>query len=363
TLSVEEINSPEPGDNEIVLSVKAASLNFFDTLIIERKYQYRPELPFSPAAEVSGVVKSAGANVTRFKPGDRAMAYLGWGGAREEVAVDENKAVAIPDAIDHPSASGLTVTYGTTLHALRDRADLRPGETLAILGASGGVGQAAIEIGKTMGARVIACASSDDKLEFCAQLGADELVNYANTDLKEALKQLSGGKGIDCIYDPVGGDFTEPAFRAMGWGGRYLVIGFAAGAIPKLPLNLVLLKGCQVVGVFWGEHVAREPDKHRANMQTLLDWCAAGKIRPHIHKTYSLEETVEALQAIARREINRKFTSVLIFVGYNLIFGFTQTGIDNAAHLGGFATGLLMGALLIWSQPAPGGLSRRPRYA
>ena len=200
----------------------------------------------------------------------------------------------------------MTVTYGTTLHALKNRANLQRGETLAVLGASGGVGQAAVEIGKVMGARVIACASSEDKLEFCRELGADDTINYAETDLKNALKEATGGKGVDVVYDPVGGDLAELALRATGWNGRFLVIGFASGTIPKLPLNLVLLKGCQVVGVFWGDHVEREPDIHRENMTTLLNWCRDGKIKPHIYKTYQMAETVEALNDLAARRVMGK---------------------------------------------------------
>ncbi len=305
-LSISDVRSPEPGPGEVVISVKAAGLNFFDTLIIEGKYQFRPDFPFSPSAEASGIVKSVGEGVDTVKPGDRVMAYSIWGAACEEFAVRASKVVKIPDTVRFEEAAGLTVTYGTTLHALRDRANMQPGETLAVLGASGGVGQAAIEIGKVMGARVIACASSEDKLDFCRSLGADETINYADTDLKTALKDITGGKGVDVVYDAVGGDFSEPALRATAWNGRFLVIGFAAGEIPKIPLNLVLLKGCQVVGVFWGDHTEREPDKHRANMETLVKWCDEGKIKPHIHGTYALEQTAEALGAIARREVRGK---------------------------------------------------------
>ncbi len=302
-LVIKQIEKPSPAAGEVVIAVKAASLNFFDTLIIEGKYQYRPELPFSPGAEIAGNVETIGDGVSGLAPGDRVMAYLGWGGVREQVVAAAKRTVKIPDGISDATAAGLTVTYGTTLHALKDRADLKPGETLAVLGASGGVGQAAIEIGKVMGARVIACASSEDKLQFCRRLGADDTVNYGNTDLKDALKEMTGGKGVDVVYDPVGGEFAEQSLRATGWNGRFLVIGFASGEIPKLPLNLVLLKGCQVIGVFWGDHTQREPDKHRANMQTLLEWCRDGKIKPHIYKTYALEQTAEALSDLAERKV------------------------------------------------------------
>jgi NADPH2:quinone reductase len=311
TLVVDDIADPEPGPGEVVLAVKAVGLNFFDTLIIEGKYQYKPDLPFSPGAEIAGVVSAVGRHVSGFAEGDRVMTHLFWGGCREAIAVAAEKVVPMPEGIGFEAAAGLTVTYGTTLHALRDRAHLKPGETLVVLGAAGGVGQAAIEIGKVMGAKVIACASSDEKLEFCRRIGADEIVNYTSQDLKLALKELSGGKGIDVVYDPVGGDLSEQALRALGWNGRLLVIGFAAGDIPRIPLNLVLLKGCQIVGVFWGDHVRREPERHRTNMATLLNWCAAGKIAPHVHRTYTLDETPAALQAIARREVIGKAVVVM----------------------------------------------------
>ena len=311
SLSVEEVAEPAPGPGEVVVTVKAAGLNFLDTLIIEGKYQYKPDRPFSPGAEIAGVVSRLGRHVTGFAEGDRVMAYLAWGGCREKVAVAADSVIPLPPGIGFEAAAGLTVTYGTTIHALRDRARMKPGETLVVLGAAGGVGQAAIEIGKVLGARVIACASSDEKLDFCRRLGADETVNYTQRDLKLALRELTDGKGVDVVYDPVGGDLTEPALRALAWNGRLLVIGFAAGDIPRIPLNLVLLKGCQIVGVFWGEHARREPERHRTNMAALLNWCAAGRITPHVHRTYRLEETPAALQAIARREVIGKAIVVL----------------------------------------------------
>lgn len=306
TLQVADIESPVAGPGEVVVAVRAAGLNFFDTLIIENKYQYKPELPFSPGAEIAGEISSLGDGVEGFRIGDRVMTCTGWGGARAEMAVPHETLIKMPDELEFVVAAGLIVTYGTSLHALKDRANMQPGETLAVLGASGGVGQAAVEIGKAMGARVIACASSDDKLEFCRTLGADETVNYAREDIKTRLKELTGGKGVDVIYDPVGADLAEPALRAIGWNGRFLVVGFAGGGIPKIPLNLALLKGCQIVGVFWGDHVVREPERHRANMAQLLDWAVAGKIKPHIHKVYPLAETSDALMAIARREVRGK---------------------------------------------------------
>ena len=306
TLELADIESPVAGPGEVVVAVRAAGLNFFDTLIIQNKYQFKPDLPFSPGAEIAGEVMSLGDGVEGIQVGDRVMAYSVWGGVRAEIAISQDAVIAMPDGLDFVTAAGLIVTYGTSLHALQDRADLQPGETLAVLGASGGVGQAAVEIGKAMGARVIACASSDDKLEFCRTLGADEMLNYTNEDLKTRLKELTDGKGVDVIYDPVGADLAEPALRAIGWKGRFLVVGFAGGGIPKIPLNLALLKGCQIVGVFWGDHLVREPDRHRANMAQLLDWVVEGKIKPHIHKVYPLEETADALLAIARREVRGK---------------------------------------------------------
>ncbi len=311
-LVVEDLPSPVAGPDEAVVAVKAAGLNFFDTLIIEGKYQYKPDPPFSPAAEFAGVVKSAGSEVRQVKPGDRVMGFCGWGAAREEVAVPAGALAAMPPSISFEEAAGLIVTYGTTFHALHDRAQLRPSETLAVLGASGGVGQAAIELGKAMGARVIACASSEDKLAVCRSLGADEVVNYAKVELRDALKRLTDGRGVDVVYDPVGGTLSEAALRATGWDGRFLVIGFASGTIPKIPLNLVLLKGCALVGVFWGDHVAREPDKHRSNMAKLAELCGSGRIRPRIDRVFPLEEAAAALGVLSRREARGK---VILSVG------------------------------------------------
>ncbi|CAN5153670.1 NADPH:quinone oxidoreductase family protein [soil metagenome] len=306
TLILEDIEPPVAGPDEAVVAITAAALNFYDTLIIAGKYQTKPPLPFSPCGEFAGVVESVGARVTSVKPGERVMAYTAWNGAREKIAVAAHLLARVPDGLPDEVAAGLSVTYGTSLHALRDRGRLQGGETVAILGAAGGVGQAAIEIAKAMGARVIACASSDEKLAFCRSLGADNLINYTRDDLKTALKDLTGGNGVDVLYDPVGGDLAEPALRAMAWGGRYLVVGFAGGTIPRPPLNLVLLKGCALVGVFWGAHTAKEPARHRANMDQLLAWAAAGTIKPHIDKIYPLEEISAALGAIARREVKGK---------------------------------------------------------
>lgn len=305
-LSIETIPDPSAGPGEAVVRVESAALNFFDTLIIAGKYQTKPAMPFSPAAEFAGVVTAIGTGVTSVRPGDRVLAYVGYGAARETVVVKAEQLVPIPDGLDFDRAAGLAVTYGTTLHALKDRARLRPGETVAVLGASGGTGLAAVEIGKLMGARVIACASSDDKLNFAKQHGADDGINYAGDDLKEALRRVTGGAGADVIYDPVGGPYAEPALRAIAWQGRFLVVGFAAGEIPKIPLNLALLKGCDIVGVFWGAFVERDPSGHRANMRQILEWTAAGRLSSHVHASYPLSEAAAALKAIAARQVMGK---------------------------------------------------------
>jgi NADPH2:quinone reductase len=305
-LELAELPDPVAAPGEAVVRVKAASLNFFDTLIIAGKYQYKPALPFSPAAEFAGTVESSGPGVTSFTAGDRVIGYMTYGAAREKVAISAGRLVKIPDGLDFDRAAGVCITYGTTLHALKDRAALKPGETLAVLGASGGVGLAAIELGKIMGARVIACASSDEKLAFAKKHGADEVINYASEDLKDALRRLTNGEGADVIYDPVGGPYSEPALRSIAWKGRFLVVGFAAGEIPKIPLNLALLKGCEIVGVFWGSFTEREPEAHRANTEQLLRWCAEGKLSSHVHATYPLAEGPAALKAIAARKVMGK---------------------------------------------------------
>jgi NADPH2:quinone reductase len=301
-LVVEDVAVPQPGPGEALIAVKAAALNFFDTLITRGKYQSRPQLPFSPSAEVAGVVEALGAGVSGVQVGDRVMAYLGWGGAREKVVAKADTLVAIPAAVSDEVAAGVSVTYGTAIHGLNDRAHLRGGETVAVLGAAGGAGLAAVEIAKLMGARVIAVASSPEKLAVTREHGADEAVNYGSSDLKEGLRALTGGRGVDVVYDCVGGDSSEAALRATAWQGRFLVIGFASGDIPKIPLNLLLLKGCEAIGVFWGEAVKRDPGRHRANMRQVLDWAAEGRLNPRVHGTYPLSEIREALAVLDRRE-------------------------------------------------------------
>ena len=305
-LELADLPDPIAGPGEAVVRVAAAALNFFDTLIVAGKYQYKPAFPFSPGAEFAGTIERLGPGAIGFAVGDRVTGYARYGAAREKLAIQTGRLTKLPDRLDFDRAAGLSVTYGTSYYALKNRAGLRRGETLAVLGASGGVGLAAIELGKLMGARVIACASSDDKLAFCRQHGADETVNYAAADLRDALKTLGGERGIDAIYDPVGGPYAEASLRAIAWEGRFLVVGFAAGEIPKLPLNLVLLKSCDIRGVFWGSWTEREPDQHRANMADLVQWCAEGKLSAHVHATYPLADAPRALNDIAARKVMGK---------------------------------------------------------
>jgi NADPH2:quinone reductase len=299
---IEDIAPPNAGPGQAVIAVKAAALNFFDTLITRGKYQVKPELPFSPSGEVAGVVESLGLGVEGFAVGDRVMARVGYGGAREKVAVAADALVRIPDDVSNEIAAGVSVTYGTAIYGLKDRAQLKPGETVAVLGAAGGAGLAAVEIAKLMGARVIAVASSEEKLAVCRAHGADEAVNYGADDLKAGLRALTGEAGVDVVYDCVGGPSSEAALRALGWQGRLLVVGFASGEIPKIPLNLLLLKGVAAIGVFWGEAVRRDPDGHRRNMEDVLRWVAEGKLHPRIHATFPLERTADAIAVLDRRE-------------------------------------------------------------
>src|SRR5205809_1079739 len=281
SLVVEEIDPPSPGPGEIVIRVHAASVNFPDVLIIENKYQLKPPLPFSPGSEVSGVVTAVGDGVIDRKPGDRVMAIIGYGAFAEEVKTESRRAVPLPAGMDFSTAAAFGLTYATSEHALVDRGALQSGETLLVLGAAGGVGLAAIEIGKILGARVIACASTDDKLAVCRAHGADETIDYGTGDLRERIKGLTSGNGPDVICDPVGGPYTEPALRSIAWRGRLLVVGFAAGDIPKIPLNLTLLKGCAIVGIYWGEFSRREPERFAESIRQLGAWYAAGEMKPH----------------------------------------------------------------------------------
>jgi NADPH2:quinone reductase len=294
----------EPG--KVVVSVKACGVNFPDTLIIQNKYQFKPPLPFSPGGEVAGIVKEVGEGVKHVKPGDSVISFTGSGGFAEEVLVDAARVIPMPKDIDFIIASAFVMTYGTSLHALRDRGRLQAGESLVVLGAAGGVGLAAVELGKLMGAKVIAAASNAEKLALCKQHGADEVIDYSKEDLKERIRALTDGKGADVIYDPVGGTYAEPAIRAMGWGGRYLVVGFAAGEIPKIPLNLTLLKGSALVGVFWGEFVRREPKASQGELSELLTWLREGRVKPHISATYPLAQAARALNDMIQRKVTGK---------------------------------------------------------
>jgi len=305
-LELADIAEPSPQAGEAVVRVEAAALNFFDTLIIQGKYQTKPAFPFSPSAEFAGTVEQVAPDVTRVKPGDRVLGFTGYGAAREKIALAATSLTPMPDGLDFDRAAGLCVTYGTTLYALKDRARLQPGETLSVLGASGGVGLAAIEIGKIMGARVIACASSPEKVAFAREHGADDGIDYASENLKDGLRRVTNGKGADVIYDPVGGAYAEAALRAIAWEGRYLVIGFAAGDIPKVPFNLYLLKSANVLGVFWGAWTERDPDGHRDNTAQLLKWAADDQLSSHVHAVYPLGEAATALKALAARKVMGK---------------------------------------------------------
>ena len=312
SLVLETLESPRAGAGEVVLSVKAASVNFPDVLIIQNKYQFKPPLPFSPGSELAGVVKEVGAGVQGWRAGDRVMAFTTYGAFAEEVKTEASRLLALPQNMDFVTGASFVLTYATTDHALRDRGALAAGETLLVLGAAGGVGLAAIEVGKALRARVIACASSEDKLAVCRSHGADATINYATEDLRERIKALTAGHGPDVIYDPVGGPYSEPAFRSIAWRGRHLVVGFAAGEIPKLPLNLALLKGASVVGVFWGDFARREPARFAESVKQLTKWYAEGRLKPHVSQTFPLEKAAEALKAMAARQVKGK---VVLTVG------------------------------------------------
>jgi NADPH2:quinone reductase len=310
-LVIRDLPEPEPGPGEVVVAVKAAALNFFDTLLIAGRYQIRPAFPFSPCAECAGTVSAIGEGVTGWRIGERVAAWLDHGAAREKVAVPADRLVRIPDRLGDAQAAGLSVTYGTAMHGLVQRAGLKPGERLAVLGASGGAGLAAVEIGALIGAHVIACASAPDKLALAREHGAQEEVDYARDDLRAGLKRATEGHGVDVLYDTVGGALAEPALRSMAWEGRYLVVGFAGGEIPRIPLNLLLLKGCDLRGVFWGQFVARAPAAHRRNMERVLEWAASGRIRAHVHAEIPLERWTEAYSLIADRKAKGKVVLTL----------------------------------------------------
>lgn len=306
-----DVPDPVPNEKQILINVKACSMNFPDTLIIQGLYQYKPDFPFSPGSDVAGIVEAVGEKVKGFKPGDEVVAMTGWGGFAEKIVVNAGVCFPKPPGMDMVHAASFLMAYGTSHYALKDRGQLKEGETLLVLGASGGVGLTAVELGKLMGARVIAAASSAEKLALCEQYGADETINYNEENLKERIKELTQGKGADVIYDPVGGAYAEPALRGIAWEGRYLVIGFAAGEIPKIPLNLALLKGCQIVGVFWGSFAQRFPAINMKNTLELIQWFSEGKINPHIHKTYPLADARTALEDMMNRKIKGKAVIVV----------------------------------------------------
>ncbi|MGO8948149.1 MAG: NADPH:quinone oxidoreductase family protein [Ktedonobacterales bacterium] len=306
SLVIEEVEPMAPGPGQVVVSVRACGVNFPDTLIIQGKYQYKPPLPFSPGSEVAGVVKEVGAGVERVKIGDPVIASSAYGGFAEEFVADAEALVPMPDGMDFDVASAFLMTYGTCLYALKDRASLQPGERILVLGAAGGIGLAAVEIGRVLGARVIAAASTEEKLAVCRQHGASDTINYSTEDLKERIRALTNGQGVDVVVDPVGGNYSEIALRSMAWNGRLLVIGFTAGEIPRIPLNLVLLKGSSIVGVFWGSFVARDPQQNQVNLQLLLGWLQEGKLRPRISARYPLERAAEALNDIINRNVTGK---------------------------------------------------------
>jgi len=311
TLVYKEVPIGQPKSNEVRVAVKACSINFPDTLIIRGLYQFKPPLPFTPGNDIAGIILEAGEEVKHLKAGDAIFGFTMQGGFAEEVIVPANQIFPKPAGIDFPIAASFLLAYGTSYHALKDRAKLKTGETLVVLGASGGVGLAAVALGKLMGARVIAAASTEDKLALCVANGADETINYETEDLKKRIKELTGGKGADVIYDPVGGAYSEAALRATAWEGRFLVVGFAAGDIPKIPLNLTLLKGCQIVGVFWGEFAKRFPKENMKNSLELLEWVLTGKLKPHIHATYPLAQTAEALEEMMARKVKGKVVVVI----------------------------------------------------
>jgi NADPH2:quinone reductase len=312
TLVLEEVASLVPAPHQVLIEVHAAGVNFPDTLIIQGKYQFKPPMPFSPGGEVAGVIKAVGEKVTVLKIGDRVLAPMGWGGFAEEALAEDWRVLPIPSDMDFATASAFVLTYGTSHHALKDRAQIQPGETMLVLGAAGGVGLAAIEIGKAMGARVIAAASSDEKLAVCREHGADNTINYVRDDLRTRLKEITGDRGVDVVYDPVGGVFSEAALRSTAWNGRFLVVGFASGSIPSIALNLPLLKGCSILGVFWGAFARKEPERNAANMNELFGWFKQDKVRPHISARYPLEETAKAMNAVANRSVKGKVVVMMI---------------------------------------------------
>lgn len=296
-----ELPDPILGKNQVLIQVEVCGVSYPDLLIIQNKYQFKPELPFSPGGEVVGQIIELGVNVEACKVGDRVLALCRWGGFAEKVAVDSERIYVLPDGISSETAAGSLYTYSTSFHALKDRAELKSGETVLVLGAAGGVGLAAVELSKLMGAKVIAAASSDEKLDFCKSNGADETINYESEDLKKRIKELTNGKGVDVVIDPVGGKYTEPALRGIAWKGRYLIVGFANGEVPKIAMNLPLLKGCSLIGVFWGNFSKIESEKNLSNFSQLFQWILEGRISGHTTQVFKLEKAKEALFSLQDR--------------------------------------------------------------
>ncbi len=310
-LSVQEVDDPTPGPGQVVIDVEAAGLNFPDTLIIEGKYQFKPDLPFTPGGEAAGAVAAVGEGVTSVAVGDRVIALTSHGAFAEKWLVDAAAVAPIPPGLDAVTAAAFGLTYGTSYYALKDRARLAAGETLLVLGAAGGVGSAAVELGKVMGAKVIAAASTREKLAWAADLGADHTIDYSREDLRERVKEITAGRGVDVTYDPVGGGFTEQAVRAAAWNGRLLVVGFAAGDIPAIPLNLTLLKGLSIVGVFWGRSMTEEPALHARNFGEMADMISDGRIRPRISAEFALDDYEAAFAMFTERRVMGKAVFLL----------------------------------------------------
>ncbi|MBK6747929.1 NADPH:quinone oxidoreductase family protein [Ottowia sp.] len=309
-LTWKELPTPKPGKGQVLIRIQAASLNFPDLLIVQNKYQTKPELPFVPGSEYAGVIEAVGENVTNLKVGQTVACLSGTGGFGTHTLAPANLCMPLPPGFPPVDAAAFIMIYATSHHALIDRGQLKAGETVLVLGAAGGVGMSAIQIAKIAGAKVIAAASTDEKCAFCKSLGADETINYTTQDLRERLKELTGGKGPDLIYDPVGGDFTEPAFRSIAWRGRHLIIGFAAGDIPALKINLPLIKGASLVGVFWGEFARREPRANAAMMEELATWYAQGRIKPQIDRQMPMSELKAAYARMGSREVRGKLVLV-----------------------------------------------------
>lgn len=300
-LALVDLDLPEPGARDVRVRVEAAGVNFPDALIVQKKYQVQPPLPFIPGTEVAGTIDAVGPEVKHLKSGDRVAAIVGTGGFAQFVCAPATLVALLPDGIASDTAAAFTLTYATSHHALFDRGSLKAGETLAVLGAGGGVGLAAVELGKIAGATVIAAASSDEKLAAAREHGADVSINYGHVELRDALKEATGGRGVNVIYDPVGGRYAESALRSLAWRGRLLVVGFADGQIPQLPANLLLIKGTSAVGVFWGEFARREPRENAKMLGELFAWLAQGKLKPHVSRAYPLRETPQALEALLER--------------------------------------------------------------